>query len=408
MDTWFVHDVRLESRTKVRYAFEGRAAGDHQGTTPFSAPEGDHPMLPWNLELCSVLTPLAVNKLAVTSQCVADPGQLTYKHTFKFGQLVEHLFPSYRHARGGAESNPASHPATADAGSPSAPAAVDATVLSASSAAAPASRLVRSLAVLARAWSSHERAGNVSFNYDLRRCPSAVTPSELTAIGQCWRELGLKNYAQAREMESNVGLQSFSFLVERVQVSEQEAVRFAAGPAAAPNGQRYVVLWWEAEAHGAATPTPASPPPVSLSTPPQNLLGFLTAEFDLDTAVLFIGYEKISSWSQIVLAQTLSTLFRGITEDAGVAPHNFAQCPIKDVWWTERCRTPGLASELSNGFRDIGFVPLADYCTEFGIGIHIFARQKLFASSAAPFFEQYATPFLTVWDWTRSLAAREP
>ncbi|RKO84640.1 hypothetical protein BDK51DRAFT_26021, partial [Blyttiomyces helicus] len=173
---------------------------------------------------------------------------------------------------------------------------------------------------------------NINFDYDLRRCPNAVTPSELIAVGECWRELGMQNYAQARELESNEGLQSFSVVVERVRVSGQEAMQYVAGTATAPNGKRYVVLLWEAAARKEENAEPTSSPPeelVSRHAPPRRLRGFLSAGLILDTGVLFLWYEQISSESQQGLVRALSTLFRGIMEDAEVAPQNFAQSPIK-------------------------------------------------------------------------------
>ncbi|RKO86749.1 hypothetical protein BDK51DRAFT_26530, partial [Blyttiomyces helicus] len=219
---------------------------------------------------------------------------------------------------------------------------------------------------------SQQRIGNISFKYGLRRCPNAATPSELTAVGQCWRELEMQKYAQAREMESNLGLQSFSVVVERVRESAQEAMQYVAGASAAPNGHRYVVLWWEDAACKGKKCKPAatlSPPPrVSLLPLPRHLRGFLSAGFVLDTGVLYLGYEEISSRSQVILAETISTLFRGIMEDAGVTPQNFAQCPIKLA--TE------LPIEKRVGFRSMGFIRLVDYCTEFLIDIDTFAKQK--------------------------------
>ncbi|RKO83944.1 hypothetical protein BDK51DRAFT_49535 [Blyttiomyces helicus] len=52
-----------------------------------------------------------------------------------------------------------------------------------------------------------------------------MATSEHAAVGHCWRELGIQIYARAREMQSKVGLQSFSVGVERVRVSAQEAMR---------------------------------------------------------------------------------------------------------------------------------------------------------------------------------------
>ncbi|RKO89489.1 hypothetical protein BDK51DRAFT_28148 [Blyttiomyces helicus] len=272
---------------------------------------------------------------------------------------------------------------------------------------------------------SHLRTGNISFEYDLRRCPNAVTPSELTAVGQCWRELGMQTYAQAREMESNLGLQSLGTVVERVRASAEEAMRFVADAAAAPNGQRYVVLVWEAAARKvgkckhATTRSqplpPLTPSPQDLSSlpaPRRHLRGFQSAELDLELdlerAVLFFGFSQFSSRSQVILAETLITLFRGIMDDAGIAPQNFARGPIKHVWWTQRRPPPGSAFALSiekrAHFRAMGFVPLAAYCTEFRTSIDEFARGKEYES---PFFEQFAAPFVTVYDWTRTLAARE-
>ncbi|RKO84491.1 hypothetical protein BDK51DRAFT_32954, partial [Blyttiomyces helicus] len=81
---------------------------------------------------------------------------------------------------------------------------------------------------------SHQPIGNVSFDYDVRRVPGAITPSEIAAVGKV---------PQAREMESNAGLESFGsmglipladyctkFEVDIGTFAKQEPLRCSASP----------------------------------------------------------------------------------------------------------------------------------------------------------------------------------
>ncbi|RKO86274.1 hypothetical protein BDK51DRAFT_38813 [Blyttiomyces helicus] len=253
---------------------------------------------------------------------------------------------------------------------------------------------------------SHERLGVYSFDFELRRCPEELTPDDLSTIDSFWVDDFLRTTAQAREMETLDGLDTFDRVMARMHESAAEIGRFLRENPS-PGRRRYVVLMWASSTARRRKNTAAgdadrlSPPP---SPRPRRLRGFLSLEIDHPAGVMYAGYGAFTPFSRPIFCAVFDLIVGGIQPDLDAA----GGPPLHSFWLPARKRLADLpfssassATQLLS-WRGTGLVPMTQFCALTGVKPDAFVSPMLFPPGVEAFFEPHVASFETLLQWARS------
>ncbi|RKO91222.1 hypothetical protein BDK51DRAFT_36821 [Blyttiomyces helicus] len=170
---------------------------------------------------------------------------------------------------------------------------------------------------------SHERLGADTYVYETRRCPDAVTPTDLSVVRTLWVQGTLRGRACAKAMEASVEFRTYESVVARCEKGESEVMDFLAAESR-PGVERIIVFQWDA---GRAKNRKTAPTePTTAPTGPRRLHGFMTAQVNHDKRVIFLSYSFSLNPSRLVM----SGLFRAVVS-AAIAAHTYKHPELPPV-----------------------------------------------------------------------------
>ncbi|RKO85380.1 hypothetical protein BDK51DRAFT_32419, partial [Blyttiomyces helicus] len=232
---------------------------------------------------------------------------------------------------------------------------------------------------------SHERIGAVTYKYELRRCPSEISPEDLSAMCSAWVDAQLCKRAVAKEMEASIEFRIYEAIIARSKISQRELADFI-GAEPRAGVERLIVLQWEAgkvkakRSKSARTPLPQPEMTTASFQGRRNLHGFMGDQVNHTKGVIFLGHAFMNPGSNSEVSSHFRSMISASTEthraNYPTSPPLAHVCAC--LFPVDPKAAPQMQHSHSRGWGGCGFVAVDKYAVSRRIEKDLFDEPGIF------------------------------
>ncbi|RKO90259.1 hypothetical protein BDK51DRAFT_47705 [Blyttiomyces helicus] len=257
---------------------------------------------------------------------------------------------------------------------------------------------------------SHERIGAVTYKYELRRCPSEISPEDLSAMCSAWVDVKLRNRAVAKEMEASIELRTYEAIIARSEISQKELADFI-GAEPRAGVERLIVLQWEAgkvkakRSKSARTPLPQPEMTTASFQGRRNLHGFMGAQVNHIKGVIFLGHAFVKKGGKAESSNLFRSVISAATEthraNYPTSPHLAHVCVA--LFPIDPNAPAQLQHSHSSNWGGCGFVPVDKYVVGRRIEKDLFDEPGIIPDSVRKRLENWVATVVELLEWCDSV-----